>query len=187
MAFLERTVFTNLWLFGPLVRSQLAASPSSNALMRTTLAPTMLDAGTKVNVLPPKATALLNVRLRPGDSVEGVLAQVEERIGDDRVRVRVLEGASEPSAISPVDSEEFALLSQTMRNVFPEAVTAPALMIARTDSRHYSVITDNIFKITPVMMNSDDLKRVHGVNERLSVEGLGRAIQFYAELIRNAQ
>lgn len=186
MSFVERTIFTNLWLFEPIVKGLLAASPSSNALIRTTVAPTMLQAGTKVNVLPSEATALLNVRIRPGDTIAGVVDQISEVVQDDRVQIRVLEGASEPSRISPLNSQELTLLSQTLRTVFPEALTAPALMIARTDSRHYDVITDNIFKITPLVMDCDDLKRVHGVNERLSIDGLGRTIQFYETLIQRA-
>lgn len=186
MSFVERTVFTNLWLLDPVVKSQLAGAPSTNALMRTTVAPTMLNAGTKVNVLPSEASALLNVRLRPGDTVQGVVEQLGERIDDERIRIKVQEGASEPSAISPVDAEAFITLSQTLRNVFPEVLAAPALMIARTDSRHYALISDNIYKFTPVLMDAEGLKQVHGVNERLSIEAFGRAIQFYSELMRNA-
>lgn len=186
MSMPERMVFNNLCFFGSLVMSQLAASPSTNALIRTTIAPTMLRAGTKANVLPTDASALLNVRLRPGDTVDGVVKQLASRIDDERVRIRVLEGASEPSAISPLDSEAYTTLAQSLRNVFPEALTAPALMIARTDGRHYASISDNIFRITPLLMTGEDLKQVHGVNERLSIEGLGRAIQFYGELIRSA-
>jgi len=187
MGLVQRAVFANLWLFSPVVLGQLENGASSNALIRTTIAPTIFQAGTKVNVLPATASAFLNIRLRPGDSVSGVVEELARRIDDERVRIEVLEGASEPSAVSPVDAPAFGMMAQTFRNVFPEAVVAPALMVARTDSRHYSRVTESVFKITPVMMESKDLKRVHGVNERLSIEGLGRAIQFYMEMIHAAQ
>lgn len=186
MGWVNRAVFANLWLFSPLVMGQLENGASSNALIRTTIAPTIFRAGTKVNVLPSQASAFLNIRLRPGDTVAGAVAQLEERISDERVQITVLDGASEPSSVSPVDGEAFNMMAQTFRDVFPEALVAPALMVARTDSRHYGNLTESVFKITPVIMQNEDLKRVHGVNERLSVEGLGRAIQFYMEVIRNA-
>lgn len=186
MGWLEKTIFSNLWLFEPLVMGQLEGAPSSNALVRTTVAPTMLQAGTKINVLPGTATAFLNVRLRPGDTVASVVDALGTTIGDERIRIRVLDGASEPSPISPSEGPEWDLMAQTMRNVYPEAAVAPALMIARTDSRHYRVLSEHIFKITPILMTSEDLKRVHGVNERISLENFGRSIQFYQALIKGS-
>jgi carboxypeptidase PM20D1 len=78
------------------------------------------------------------------------------------------------------------MLHRTIREIFPDVVVAPGLMVAATDSRHYTEITDNIFRFSPVRANSDDLKRFHGTNERLSIEGYADMIRFYRRLIENA-
>mgnify|MGYP003693879807 CR=1 FL=1 len=78
------------------------------------------------------------------------------------------------------------MLNRTIREVFPDVIVAPGLMVAATDSRHYTGITDKIFRFSPVRANSDDLKRFHGTNERLSVEGYADMIRFYRRLIENS-
>ena len=78
------------------------------------------------------------------------------------------------------------MLNRTIREIYPDVVVAPGLMVAATDSRHYTGITDKIFRFSPVRANSEDLKRFHGTNERLSVEGYADMIRFYRRLIENA-
>jgi carboxypeptidase PM20D1 len=186
MGFMERAVFANLWLFSPLVRRQLVASPSSNALLRTTAAPTIVEGGTKVNVLPSRARAVFNVRLRPGDTLDDVMDHVQRVIDDERITARVLDGASEASPVSPTERTPFKTVQRVARETFPGVVVAPALMIARTDSRHYMEITSSVFRFTPVQLTADDLGRIHGVDERLSLDGLANNIRFYYGLIRAA-
>jgi carboxypeptidase PM20D1 len=78
------------------------------------------------------------------------------------------------------------MLNRTIREVFPDVIVAPGLMVGATDSRHYMEITDKIFRFSPVRANSDDLKRFHGTNERISVEGYADMIRFYRRLIENS-
>lgn len=186
MGFMQRLVFSNLWLFNGILIGQLEKSASTNALIRTTVAPTILEAGTKVNVLPPLATAIINIRLRPGDSIDGTVSRLRSLIDDDRVELTVLEGASEPSAISSTESPAFRLIADQILVSYPQAIAAPALMIARTDSRHYSAISSSICKISPVLLDGPDSKRIHGVNERISLENLENAIRFYRNVLVGA-
>ncbi len=165
------------------VINQFEKGPSTNALVRTTLAPTIIEAGTKVNILPPSARALFNARIRPGDTVEGVVSELQGIVSDDRVQVMLLEGASEPSALSPTETPEYGVIRDQLLVVHPDAVPVPALMIARTDSRHYSSVTSSIFKITPILLDVPDSKRIHGVNKRMSLENLEKAIRFYRNVI----
>ena len=83
-------------------------------------------------------------------------------------------------------SASFRTLNRTIREIFPDVIVAPGLMVAATDSRHYAGITDNIFRFSPVRANSDDLKRFHGTNERLSIEGYADMIRFYRRLLENS-
>lgn len=184
----RRLPIANLWLFRPLVEWQLAASPVTDALIRTTTAPTMLEGSVKENVLPARVRAVVNFRIRPGDSVAGVLAHVRRTVSDERVRAAPLSTTlSEPSPESSVGSPAFQTLARTIREVFPDALVAPSLVVGATDSRHYARLApEAVYRFIPVRMRAEDRRRVHGTDERVAVAGYEDAVRFYARLIRNA-
>ena len=183
----SRVALSNLWLFGPLVQKQLEAAGSTNAMLRTTTALTIVNAGNKDNVLPGRAEATVNFRILPGDTRAGVLEHVHQVVGAvapaQQFNATELPGGKEASKVAPTHSRQFTLLNQTIREVFPDALVAPGLMVAATDSVHYEPLSDHIFKFSPVRADSEDLKRFHGTNERLSVPGYADAIRFYQRLI----
>lgn len=187
MSGFSRVALSNLWLFGPLVQKQLEASASTNAMLRTTTALTIVNAGNKENVLPGRAEATVNFRILPGDTKEGVLQhmhnQVSQAAPPERFELFALPGAVEASKVAPTDSAQYRVLQQTIREVFPDALVAPGLMVAGTDSIHYGAISDHVFKFSPIRANAEDLKRFHGTNERLSVQNYAEAIRFYHRLI----
>ena len=182
----ERFVFSNMWLFEPLVISILKQKPTTNATVSTTLATTMISGGTKDNVLPQSASAVINLRLLPGDTIEAVLAYIKQTIADDQVQVRALPNATEASSISEVNSEYFETLRGVGHQVFSsdKIIMAPYLTIAATDSRHYSGIVKSQYRFLPIMLIPDDLSRIHGPNERISVEAYLKMIQFYTSFIK---
>ena len=183
----SRVALSNLWLFGPVVQKQLEGAPSTNAMMRTTTALTIVNAGNKENVVPGRAEATVNFRILPGDTKEQVLehmrSQVTPAVGADRFELIALPGAVDASKVAPTDSAQYKLLNKTVREVFPDALVAPGLMVAATDSIHYSAISDHIFKFSPIRANSEDLKRFHGTNERLASKNYVDAIRFYHRLL----
>ncbi|MCB0636427.1 MAG: M20 family peptidase [Lewinella sp.] len=182
-----RFLFANRWLTGGLLKRQFSQNPPANALIRTTTAPTVLHAGVKDNVLPATARALVNFRILPGDTHESVMEEVRRIIADERVSVSVRPGdqVDEPSPVSTTEAFGYGLLEKTIRQLFPEAVVAPALVIAQTDSRHYQPIARQVYRFQPVLLDRTDLSRIHGQNERLSIEGYERAIRFYRQLVVN--
>jgi carboxypeptidase PM20D1 len=182
MQFTGRLVLSNLWLFEPLVTYQLAQSPTTDAMLRTTMAPTIFNAGNKDNVLPARAEAIVNFRLLPGDSGEALLARVRAIVGD-RVTVTARPGNTDPPPVTSPDSAAYRALNRTIREVFPGVVVAPGLMVATTDSRHYAGLTDAIFRFSPVIATQEDLTRFHGTNERISVANYADMIRFYRRLI----
>lgn len=186
MPFLMKALFANLWLSRPLVEGILSGSPATNAAMRTTTAPTILEAGVKENVLPTHARAVVNFRILPGDSIDSVLAHIQKTINDPRVVVTPLEGASNPSPVSDVDTEAFDVIQRSLLEVLPEAIVAPYLVLGATDSRHFTNVSPNIYRFVPFAFTSEDLARTHGTNERLGVENFGLVIRFYVQLIKNA-
>ena len=76
-------------------------------------------------------------------------------------------------------------MNRTIREIFPDVLVVPGLMVAATDSRNYLDVTDNIFRFSPVRATADDLKRFHGTNERLSVANYADMIRFYRRLVQN--
>ncbi len=187
MSGFSRVALSNLWLFGPLVQRQLEGAGSTNAMLRTTTALTIVNAGNKDNVLPGRAEATVNFRILPGDTREGVMQHVhgavDAAVPADHLKLEALPGAKEASKVAPTGSPQYRVLNQTIREVFPDALVAPGLMVAATDSIHYEPISDHIFKFSPVRANGEDLKRFHGTNERLAVKNYADAIRFYHRLI----
>ena len=183
----NRVLLSNLWLFRPVVQAQLEKSPSSNAMLRTTTALTIVQAGNKENVLPGRAEAVVNFRLLPGDELNEVHQHVHHAVNDDRVMVepRDQDKNNEASPVSPINSPSYRQLARTVREIFPDAIVAPGLMIAATDSRHFTGLSLHIYRFSPVRAKPEDLSRFHGTNERISVSNYVEAIQFYHQLLRN--
>src|SRR5262249_35711364 len=185
MPFRSRIMLSNLWLFSPLVTRALTRTPLTNAWVRTTTAPTMFQSGVKENVLPSRARAVVNCRILQGDTVAGVLSHVQRVVGDDRVRVTRLEGTvSEPSPESSTASAGYRLIETTAREVFPDAVPAPSLVTGASDSRYFTPLADDVSRFVPVRLGAEDLKRYHGTNERVAVDQVASAVEFYRLVLR---
>ena len=182
----NRVVLSNLWLFEPLLLRELEKNGPTEATVRTTTALTIFNAGDKENVLPGNAEATINFRLLPGDTQASVIEHARGTIGDDRISIKPFPGNSDPPPATATATPAFRMLGRTIREVFPDAIVAPGLMVAVTDSRYYAGIAGNIFRFSPVRANAEDLKRLHGTNERLGIEGYADMIRFYRRLIENS-
>ncbi|KAA9353726.1 M20 family peptidase [Larkinella humicola] len=188
MPFGQRIVFANQWLFAPLITRIMAQSNSGNATLRTTTAPTIFQAGVKDNVLPIEATATINFRILPGETVETVAERVKEVIDDERIQVNVLKKfISQPSPVSNPNALGFERIHRTIKGVYPETIVTPYLTLGGTDSRFYARVCPQIYRFSPTPMNDEDTQRVHGTNERISLKDYRNMIRFYATLIRNSQ
>jgi carboxypeptidase PM20D1 len=184
--FAQRVVFANLWATRSLVMRTLEDNATTNAMVRTTTATTIFQAGTKDNVLPSTARAVINFRILPGDSVAGVLQHVRRVIGDARVQTRIVgRFSAEPSAVSSIDTESFRILERTILSVMPEALVAPYLVVVVTDARYYRELSPNVFRFLPLRLAPADLNRMHGTNERIAIADYERAIRVYRQLIVN--
>lgn len=183
----ERLIFANQWLFRPLITRTLSKSNAANALIKTTLAPTVIDGGIMDNVLPSSAKAILNVRIVPGETVESVLDYVRKVIDDPRVRVdsEAVNRPRDPTFVSPTAHAGFAGIQKSIYEVFGDVIVAPSLVIGGTDSRHYGAVSKAIYRFMPVMISNEDLKGIHGVNEKVSIENYERMVAFYTRLMVN--
>ena len=186
LPFGQRLAMSNLWLFRPLVEGMLGKGAATNAMMRTTTALTVVNAGNKENVLPGRAEAVVNFRILPGETTESVLAYVKRVVADERVVVEPLGPGSNPSRLSSSQSEPYKLIERTVREVFPDSLVAPGLMLAASDARHFDGISEQSFRFMPVRFNSEDLKRPHGTDERIAIDQLADMVRFYHRLLSQA-
>ncbi len=182
----NKFVFANLWLFGPLIQRQFAQSPLTNAAIRTTLAATVFRSGTQENILPTTATAVVNARILPGDTVSAVIEHARHVVDNDQVKIRTLDTPVEPSPISNPQSAAFERLHRTIKETAPGILVAPSLLIASTDSHHYAALSQNIFRFLPITVRPEDARRFHGLNERISITDYERCVRFFVQLMRDS-
>ncbi|KAL4226044.1 hypothetical protein ACF0H5_014032 [Mactra antiquata] len=182
-----RVVMCNLWLFKPVMSWVLSWKLSTNAIIRTVSAVTMFKAGVKINVNSPNATAYINHRIHPAQTVQQVLEYDASVINDDRVKMRVVD-AMEPHPIASSGDEDFGYqtIKSSIRQIWNNTVVAPATMIGNTDTRHYLRMTSNVYRFSPTVMFPDDPKRFHGNNERISINNYEQAVNFYYHVIMNS-
>ena len=189
MPFLLRMVLGNLWISGGLVKRQLASSKTTEAAIRTTVMATAFNGSGEMAWAPPlRSTAVVRLSVLPGDSIDDSLERIRQIIGDPRVHIRVMKElpCREPSPVSTTSSWSYDVIQRTISQVFPGILVAPSITTAGTDSRHYTELSDNIYRFMPLLVNSEDLQRIHGINERLSLENCGKIVEFYIQLIRNS-
>ena len=186
MPFFQRMILANLWLTAPIVSHMLESNPQSAAMMHTTIAPTMISGGVKDNVLPPQATATINFRLHQRDTIQSVIEHVRKAVNDPRVDVRALtETQDEASKISDMHDDNGKFIIAAIQDSFNGIPVAPTVTTGATDSRHYVPIADDVYRLDPFHMGPDDMSRVHGTNERLSIGDIGPAVAFYMRLMQN--
>lgn len=181
MPFGQRIVIANRWLFEGLLISMYQTTPEGNALIRTTIAPTIIQAGLKDNVIPSFAQATINFRLLPGNTINDVIKQVTENVNDNRVKItRFNEMYSEASHVTSDTSAAFINLAQTIRACYPGSIVAPLQCVGATDSRRFENITNHVLRFSPVT----DLQGMHGINENVGVDEFKKAVNFYYQLLK---
>jgi carboxypeptidase PM20D1 len=185
MNFVNRVVLSNLWLTKPIVESQLAKGASTAALLRTTTAATVINAGDRENVLPGRAEAQVNFRVQPGTSSDDVMKHTLLAVGESPIKVDKKVGFSEASKVARIDAPGYQAIAKTLRQLHGDMVVAPSLMLGGTDARHFDDVADNVYRFSPVRAGPNDLPRFHGTNERISTANYVEMIQFYVQLLRN--
>lgn len=179
-----RYVFSNLWLFKPLVTKIFESKPSTNAIVATTTAVTIVRGGEKRNVLPNTASVHLNFRISPLDSVRAVVEHVERIFLaiDTRFSFKILDSL-EPAPISDPYSHAFSVFSKAVRTTFPDTLVTPGVMVGNTDTRHFWGLTENIFRFAPNTLTQAEVDLLHNANERISKANMMKVINFYYQLI----
>jgi carboxypeptidase PM20D1 len=180
-----RVVVANTWLFGGLLKSQLAKSPASAATLHTTIAPTMLKGSPKENVLPQDATAWINYRIAPGQTREDVMARAKQATRGLNVELSWAGFGNDPSPVSSTSSEGWKLLA-ALASDGGKIPVAPGLVTAGTDSRYMTGVAKDVYRFAPMHASISEFGMIHGTNEHMTLENLGRMTDFYTRLIASA-
>ena len=177
--------FANVWLFGPLLKRWLVPNPEMNASIRTTTALTIIHGGVEDNTIPAEAKAFVNFRLLPGDTIADVLWHIKKTINDDRVKVKPVEGKfNEALPTSSTKGAPYNSLKGVICQVFDNPPVAPFVMLGGTDCMHFVPVCDDIFRFTSLVMDESFRGLEHGIDERIPVEGMGKMVKFYAQLMK---
>jgi carboxypeptidase PM20D1 len=179
--FIRRMATSNLWLLEGVVKSSLTKIPSGNAMIRTTIVPTMLNSGVRENVIPTNASAIVNSRILPGDTKKSVEDFIRKAINDDRIKITQKgDFTSEASPITDIGSPAYKKVEQAINEVIDSVITTPYIVLGGTDSIHFRKISDGVVNFSPVI----DGKGYHGIDEHVPVTDYARTIRFYGLLIK---
>ena len=180
-SFFTKMVMANMWLFKGSVIKKMEASNQTNAMVHTTLVPTIVKAGIKDNVIPSIAKATFNSRILPGQTSDDVVAFVIKAINDERVIVKKQTiSLFEASATTSADHPTFKKIEGLTQQVLPNVLVSPYLVVGATDSRYFRPFSEAVLNFSPMQ----DVKGFHGIDERLGKEDLNRMITFYKLFIQ---
>ena len=176
-------VFSNLWLFTPVLLKVLPSiSAQAGAMIRTTAAFTMQSGSDAFNVMPQKATLGVNLRFIPHQGMEESLAIVRRLAEKHQLDMEVFHASD---ATRPVDihGEAFQTVQRVVAQTFPGCAGSPYVMTGATDARFYHKICDNVVRFAPVIYGPEQMKGMHGLNENIETACLPGAVDFYKNLI----
>ncbi len=183
-SFLYRMIFSNLWCFSGILDSICKKGGGElNALMRTTVAFTQMKGSDASNVIPPEASMVSNIRLNPEDTMDGALAYLRETAGNPDVEITKIQGM-DPSPISETDCPAWDKVASAVASTWKGCLVSPYLMVQCSDSRHYGRISNHVYRFSAMDLTAEERGTIHGNNERVRVETIHRAVEFYIRLMR---
>ncbi|HEX3043885.1 MAG TPA: M20/M25/M40 family metallo-hydrolase [Bacillota bacterium] len=165
-----------------LITQELKDERSLQAMFYHTISPTIMKAGMKTNVLPEKCELTLDCRLLPGETPESFLQKLRDRIDDPQVTIDIIHAA--PPTESPVDTELFGVMERTVHRENPKALVVPYLSPGGTDSRYFRRLGITAYGFMPILISEEELRRMHGIDERLSLANLEQGTRILAQVVR---
>lgn len=184
-SFVYKLIFANLWCFLPVLDAMCKKSGGElNAMMRTTCAFTMAEGSKASNVLPPRARMVANLRIISGSTCESTLARLKALVADDGIATSIIHG-TDPCKISRTEGYGWEKLTRAIAETWPNAEVSPYLMFAASDSRHYSAISENVYRFSTMELTKEERAGIHGHDEHIPLTKIVKTVQFYVRLMRN--
>ncbi|OJF77565.1 MAG: peptidase M20 [Treponema sp. CETP13] len=179
-----RLIFANLWCFKPILNAVCKKTGGElNALIRTTCAFTRASGSDAYNVLPPKSSVGMNMRVIQGDTIESTTKYLNKIIHNDKIKISLVNGMN-PSICSDTSCAEWQLLKDAIKETWSDVIVSPYLMMACSDSRHYCRITDHVFRFSAMKLTNEERKMIHGNDERVPIETMIKTVKFYVRFLR---
>jgi acetylornithine deacetylase/succinyl-diaminopimelate desuccinylase-like protein len=166
----------------PEFRRRFLADEARAALVRTTVAITVLQAGTAPNVVPEEARAELDVRLLPGDQCEDFLDMLRDVVADPSIRIEPT--LSFESGSSPADTALFHAIEQVAADIDPGARVIPRVIAGFTDAHYFRDLGITSYGFVPRWLPPSETRGIHGPNERVSVDNLERGIEATVRILQ---
>lgn len=183
-SFVYRMIFSNLWLFKPVLDMICKKSGGElNALMRTTVAFTQMSGSKAENVIPPEATMVSNMRLNPMDTMDSAVEYIKNTVNNENIEISVIDGMN-PSRVSELDCEAYNKVATAVASTWKGCIVSPYLMVQCSDSRHYGRISDKVYRFSAMDLTSEERATIHGNNERIRIEAVNKTVEFYIRLIK---
>lgn len=167
----------------PAFVAQFTRNLRSNAEIRNTISVTMLEGSNKVNVIPPEASAQIDVRLLPGENPAAFLEEIRKVIQDDSIRIEPIL-AFTPTTASPADSEFIQVIREIAKEYHPSAVVTRPLLVGFTDSHYFREKGIPSYGFVPFKLSDQDLALFHGNDERISLENVRLGTRMLYEIVK---
>ncbi|MBQ8834123.1 MAG: M20/M25/M40 family metallo-hydrolase [Oscillospiraceae bacterium] len=181
---LYRVIFANMWCFGWVIDLLGRTSGGEmNALVRTTVAFTQMEGSSARNVIPPEAKMVANMRLNPADSIASALEYLKKTVKNDAVEITALE-FFEPSPVSETNCTAWDKVASAVASTWRGCIVSPYLMVQCSDSRHYGKISNHVYRFSAMDMTAEERATIHGNNERIRLESIAKAVEFYIRLMK---
>ena len=160
--------------------------PLHHSMLRTSISPTIIHAGYRVNVIPAEAEATLDIRIAPGENIEEFFSELERQIDDKSVTIERYPMTRRPVPPSRLDTQAFRVLERLQEEIYPGAITLPAMLTGATDMALLRERGVQCYGIGPLTDAEDRAKGfgAHSDQERIIEAELYRFTRFHYEATR---
>jgi acetylornithine deacetylase/succinyl-diaminopimelate desuccinylase-like protein len=158
-------------------------NPLWNSMLRDTIAPTMLSAGVRANVIPSEARAMLDVRLLPGDTITVLVAELTKLVNDPQIRFEVQPDAGLAAPPSSLESDLYATITKAAGEEFSGVPVLPFLSAGATDSAQLRLHNVQAYGVSPFPMTDEDSRRMHADDERIPLASFDKGVDFLARIV----
>ena len=160
-----------------------SADPAWNSMLRDTIAPTMLQAGIRQNVVPSEARGVLNIRLLPGNTIDPLLAKLQQLVNDPQIRLEVELAAGESAPSSSLTSDLYDTIARVSAGEFPGSPVLPYMSTGATDSMPLRMRSVQAYGLLPFPLAEDDALRMHADNERIPVDSFRKGVEYLYAIV----
>lgn len=185
MPFTSRMAISNKWLLESVLLKQLTQNNTTNALVRTTTALTMMKGSNGTNVLSPQVEFVVNFRILPGNTIKEVKEHINKACEGFDVEIEEVDNTREASKVSSSEAKGFKVMEKTIKSLYPDAIITPYLTVGGTDAYKYEIVSDNVYRFIPFSINNAEQQSIHSTNEYITISNYMRMIRYFKSMMKD--